>query len=159
MTGKPKSAVGRTAAQKQTLVRRKPSLKDASRPRNGERSAAQPYGRRQSGQGRSSAEGENSVQIVRTPSAREICPGLFLWRWFALEGADRSRYPVPVRIDMKKPRRNLIRDSPKGLARGLGHAPDLLDNNVVRLLRQHVAKHVETLFDVGWVGYKSVQGD
>ena len=39
------------------------------------------------------------------------------------------------------------------------HAPDLLDNNIVRLLGQHVAKHAETLFDVSWVGYKSVQGD
>jgi hypothetical protein len=62
MTGKRKSAgnVGRAGRSEADLGQKEaPAGKDASRAGNGKRSTAQPYGRRQSGQGRSPAEGEN----------------------------------------------------------------------------------------------------
>ena len=70
MTGKRKSAVGRAGRSEADLGQKEAQL-EKTQAELETASEAQ-----QSGQGRS--EGENSVQIVRTPSAREIYPGVFL---------------------------------------------------------------------------------
>ena len=105
MTGKPKSAVGRTGRSEADLGQKEAQLEktqaDLETASEAQLSHMEAAKRPRSLVSRRRKFGPN----VRTPSAREICPGLFLWRWFALEGAGRSRCPVPVRIDMKKPRR------------------------------------------------------
>ena len=78
MTGKRKSVVGRAGRSEADLGQKEAQLEktQAELETASEAQLSHMEGGK-AGQDRSSAEGENSVQIVRTPSAREIYPGLF----------------------------------------------------------------------------------